>query len=507
MANAWGLPDNELKQIKSGLGIADVSAAPAKPVRKKAAAAAIPGIGDTPDMKPYRFMNAQELADEGAGPIKSLVGGFSGSIANTIAGDKEGKLWEYTSPEARERGEVKKISDNMAGNLGVVKGRRVVIPGITSVAEAAEPVAKAPAAISNIAANAALGAAGGDPAISSALKTVAPEPVVSPAVPTAAQTVPAIGDPGSGSALVSGKKINYQDIGGIGDPLKPGHDGSGQVAGQAQNSNSIVDDMIARQDQGIVSQAYKDQVANAVRINAANGMAPTAEQMKTLGMSNTDLVNVLAANNKDGRYDTQITDLQKQQIVDQQGQKLAIDSQALENDLAYKNSLLAIDAPLKEAQAKNNLAEAKAREFAISPEGVKQKQAADGAEESKKDAKELVKTYYDSFKKLNLPADWAGKHMELAKKYAMAADPSHDYGLYFNPGTPNSMGIGVKKSLFDPLIQKYRKAGYPDKDAMAHAMGDLKALGAAKGIQLYEDVPNLDRLPATANKPVDNLGA
>jgi hypothetical protein len=373
MANAWGLPDNEVKQIKSGLGIADVSAAPVKPVRRKAAA--IPGIGDTPDMKPYRFMNAQELANEGAGPVKSLVGGFSGSIANAIAGDKEGKLYEYTSPEAQNRVEGEKISNYMAGSLGQVKGRRTVIPGIASVAEAADLPVKTSAAVptdlSNIAANAVVGAAGGNPTISTALEKVGGDLAVSPATSTAASTVPAIGDPGSGSALVSGKKINYQDIGGIGDPLKSGHDGSGRIKGQAQNSNSLVGNLIDRRDQGIVSQEYKDQVANAVRINAANGMAPTAEQMKTLGMTNTDLVNVLAANNKDGRYDTQITDLQKQQFVDQQGQKLAVDSQALENDLAYKNNLLAIDAPLKDAQAKQYLSEAKKNDLMSTPEYLK----------------------------------------------------------------------------------------------------------------------------------------
>jgi len=253
MANAWGLPDNEVKQIKSGLGIADVSASPVKPVRKKAAA--IPGIGDTPDMKSYRFMNAQELADEGAGPVKSLVGGFSGSIANAIAGDKEGKLYEYTSPEAQNRVEGAKISNYMAESLGQVKGRRTVIPGVASVAEAAElPVkttAAVPAALSNLAANTAVGAVGGNPTISTALEKAAPALSVPPAFPTAAQTAPAIGDdPGSGSAIFGGKKVKYQDIGGIGDPLKPGHDGSGRVKGQAQNSNSLVGNLIDRQDRG-----------------------------------------------------------------------------------------------------------------------------------------------------------------------------------------------------------------------------------------------------------------
>lgn len=461
MANAWGLPDNELNQVKRGLGIADIAAAPAKPVRKKAAA--ISGIGDPPDMKPYRFMNAQELADEGAGPIKSLVGGFSGSIANAIAGDKEGKIYEYTSPEAQARGEGAKVSQYMEGSLGKVPGKRMLIPGIASVAEAAEPVAQVPAAISNIAGNAAVGATGGNQTISSALETTGADLSASPAALQAAQTATPIGEPGSGSAMVSGKKINYQDIGGIGDPLKAGHDGSGRVAGQARNSNDIVGDMIVRQDQGIVSQAYKDQVANAVRINAANGMAPTAEQMKTLGMTNTDLVNVLAANNKNGHFDSQIADLQKQQVVDQQGQKLAIDSKALENDLEYKNKILAIDAPLKDAQTKKELSEAKKNDLMGTPEYLKATGKDKSDEQRYKLMEKLIGTNESLYGKIldGIRQHPEGMNMPVADQEKFARDKaweatlesfSHVGGLFASKPEQGAAKSGPNKTLQSAVV-------------------------------------------------------
>lgn len=55
-----------------------------------------------------------------------------------------------------------------------------------------------------------------------------------------------------------------------------------------------------------VNAKYKDDVAKAVRVNAANGIAPDAAQIKTLGMNSSDVANLLAANDKDGRFDKAI---------------------------------------------------------------------------------------------------------------------------------------------------------------------------------------------------------
>jgi hypothetical protein len=116
------------------------------------------------------------------------------------------------------------------------------------------------------------------------------------------------------------------------------------------------------------------------------------------------------------------------------------------------------------------------------------------AQEGSTDHKGLVKTYFDHIKDLALPQEYAGRHMELAKKFALAENPDVDYGIYYNPGTPERQGVGVQKSLFEPLLNKYRQAGYPPADAHAYAFRDLQAAGQQRGQRLYEDIPNIERL-------------
>lgn len=91
--------------------------------------------------------------------------------------------------------------------------------------------------------------------------------------------------------------------------------------------------------------------------------------------------------------------------------------------------------------------------------------------------------------------------MALAKKFAQAEDPNIDYGIYYNPATPNRMGIGVRKSQFEPLLQKYRQAGYPEGDAYAHAFGDLQKGGQ----RAYENIPALGRVTNRQTKPDDTV--
>lgn len=55
-----------------------------------------------------------------------------------------------------------------------------------------------------------------------------------------------------------------------------------------------------------VNAQYKEEVAKAVKVNLASGLAPSPEQIKTLGMAPADVANLLAVNNPDGRFDKAI---------------------------------------------------------------------------------------------------------------------------------------------------------------------------------------------------------
>lgn len=54
------------------------------------------------------------------------------------------------------------------------------------------------------------------------------------------------------------------------------------------------------------NEKYKEQVGQAVRANAVLGNAPDDRQIKALNMSPTDVTTLLAANDKDGRFDPAI---------------------------------------------------------------------------------------------------------------------------------------------------------------------------------------------------------
>lgn len=124
----------------------------------------------------------------------------------------------------------------------------------------------------------------------------------------------------------------------------------------------------------------------------------------------------------------------------------------------------------------------------------------EGAGSEVKDMKELVKTYYGDIKGLNLPEEYTGQHMKLAKLRALTDDPKSGLGLYYNPGTPGRGGIITRKDIFEPLMKEYTDKGYPAKDAMANALRDLQNAAAGGQAPLYVDYPNLDRLPNTLHK-------
>lgn len=241
---------------------------------------------------------------------------------------------------------------------------------------------------------------------------------------------------------------------------------------------------------------YQDEVMDAMRVNAAGGVVPTAEQMKAVGMDNAQLSNFLASNNRDGRFDNAIKNIQSQTALDNSlaEKRYGIDAQLTERKYTADQALLGHQIAAQAALGAAGL-NASGRVEAARARG----------DQGGKNQTDLIKAYYNHIKSLNLPAQYAGKQMDLAKKMALAADPNSDYGIYYNQGTPNRGGIFVQKSLFEPLLNRYRSAGYPEADAQAWAVADLQKLQASHGGKLYEDFPRLERLSANANKPADLL--
>lgn len=71
---------------------------------------------------------------------------------------------------------------------------------------------------------------------------------------------------------------------------------------------------------------YADEVQKAMRVNAASGIAPTSDQIKTTGMSNADVVNLLSGNNSNGQFSKGIEAIQTQQGMDAAMAKSKADS-------------------------------------------------------------------------------------------------------------------------------------------------------------------------------------
>ena len=119
---------------------------------------------------------------------------------------------------------------------------------------------------------------------------------------------PTTGDLDAGFANKLGKGTG-------GAQVLPGYNGEakGIIQGQAMNSKGIIDNIISGQPGGV---ADLDAITKATRVNAVNGFAPTADQVQTLGMSNADVVNLLAANNRKGQFDGEIKNRGIQQSND-----------------------------------------------------------------------------------------------------------------------------------------------------------------------------------------------
>jgi hypothetical protein len=435
----------------------------------------IPAIGDLYETDPTKIADTSTFV----GGVKGLVSAAAGGIANSnlatgralrkgigdfasIGSNADKPFMAHWDPALDPTNTAAAAAKNQTP--AAVKPKPVPIVSEAQAGEIPKPVV-------DIGASAMLGAAGGAQPVSAALeKSVGTPPVqtqtASPtATPNKAQPI----DGGSGYAVVDGKRINYRDIGGTGDPLRKsgGYVMAKSVPGIGETP---ADPSIGAMDREVKRiQGVQDDL----NLSGIGVMSPDAARKSIMSR-------------------------QGQQDLDQRGDLVSIAAQKEANDADYKNRALAINAPLIEAQAKNNLAEARAKEFAVSPAGVKQALAKEGA----KDNKDAVMKYFDLFKGRSLPQQWAGKHMELAKKFAMSDDPSNDYGIFFNRDTPNRGGIGVSRKLFLPIVQEYQRKGFSEGDAMARAVGYLQSLEKTQG-KLYEDIPNMDRFVHTDNKPQD----
>lgn len=426
------------------------------------------GIGEY-ETDPAKIADVSTLS----GGIKGLAGSLWGKSANTgirTARTIKRGIGDFLSMGAAtganpigDRLMNPRLKAEIAGDVAKLRGAPAPAPaskpsGIMSEAQAAE----IPKALATTGANAVLGAMGGEPAISSGIEKAAnapPKPAPAATSTSTAGTSPT--DTGVGFAIVDGKRINYGDIGTSRDPLK--NSGGFVMANRVQGiGDTQADPAIGAMDREVKRiQGIQDE-ANLAGIGY---MRPKAARRS-------------------------IAFRQNQQDLDQRGRALDIRERSLSADDDFRNRELAVKRPLMDAQTANTIAEARAREFAISPEGLRQASAKDDS----KDRKGNVERYFKMVKERNLPQSWAGKHMDIAKKYAMADDPANDYGLFFNPDTPEKMGIGTSKRLFLPILQDYMKQGYSQGDAMARAFQYLQGLEKTKG-KLYEDVPNIERLP------------
>lgn len=301
------------------------------------------------------------------------------------------------------------------------------------------------------------------------------------APPSSLQTDP------NGYAIVDGKRINYADIGGKSDPLRKG----GGIVTSGNNPTFAPPDP----NVGLANQDAQDRQANL----DASGVGTTQTLGQRfggiqMGRGPGGIINAVMQSKvaKDDRKR-----LVGDRNFDLTAENVRTDNALKQEALDLKRELLPSEIEANKAHAGYYKEAADRSKWQTTPEGVK----ALKGDQAAKDRKELVNKYYDSFKNMKLPAGFEGKHMDLAKKFAMADDPDIDYGIYYNPATPGRMGIGARKSQFEPLLKKYLQMGHPEGDAYARAFGDLQRGGQGG----YEDIPALGLTFDRQTKPSDTI--
>lgn len=142
-------------------------------------------------------------------------------------------------------------------------------------------------------------------------------------------------------AQVGNQSVSYQDIGTQRDPFKTAFTGTGIVPGQAQNSNEIINQLMTQRNIGLpeTSAKYQDEVQRAMRANAAQGFAPSPEQLRITGMNPQELTYMLSSNNQRGRFDAPLAQIGQQQM-------LGLEEGKLQNDrLQHLTQLAKLDQP------------------------------------------------------------------------------------------------------------------------------------------------------------------
>lgn len=154
------------------------------------------------------------------------------------------------------------------------------------------------------------------------------------------QAIP--GDPALtpvGSFQVEGGRKRTFSADGSGAWYEGGRPMDGIMGAGRRGGNPAVDDIVNRLLAGrpgygggaalpgdeIAGSAYRSQVEHAMQVNAANGFAPTAEQMRTTGMSRADLAHLLSSNNRSGRYDDLLRSTFQNEAISTAREKIDLD--------------------------------------------------------------------------------------------------------------------------------------------------------------------------------------
>jgi hypothetical protein len=221
----------------------------------------------------------------------------------------------------------------------------------------------------------------------------------------------------SGSWYEGGNKM-----GGImGAPARSGNPAVDEIVNRLmsnQPSNGIGSSYNTGIQDPAADAKFRSEVEQAVRVNAANGMAPTTEQMKILGMRGADLVTLLGAHNKDGRYDKQIGDVFKNEFLENARGKLDLERMALP-----------IEADVKGAQGDYYRAHAKQLLTMSDPDLLLKIKGKDADTERAKGQSEIMKTL--------LPKAYDTAN-DLTKKY-LEQNPNADANAVFNNYLSNAM--------------------------------------------------------------------
>lgn len=221
---------------------------------------------------------------------------------------------------------------------------------------------------------------------------------------------------------------------------------------------------------------YKDEVDQATKINAINGLAPTNSQIKTLGLTTDQQMNLLMNNNQGGRFDKQIAALTTQAANEK---SLAVEGQKAQ--AAIMGHQIA---------AQGNIAAANAR--ALGMIGAAELKAKSDNKLNTKDPAQIA-----AYK------GW----LEILKGQGMNDQDAHDHAIKYTTESKTNPNHDIANTAaaifkaggadtFDTAMEMARKAYEPKKGGKGSMEGDaskhmpLKPKGQAakaptKGIESF----------------------